>query len=444
MKKLVILGAGESGVGAAILAKKNGYEVLVSDNGVVKSTYRDVLLIHDIKFEESGHDFEKILQADEIVKSPGIPEEADVIKEIRKHGINIVSEIEFAGRYTDAKIIGITGSNGKTTTTHLIYHMLKKAGLNVGIAGNVGNSFAQQVAEMDHEYYVLELSSFQLEGMVDFKIDYGLLLNITPDHLDRYDNDINKYADAKFRILQNQTKKNYFIYCDDDDLIKNEIQNRNIESQLIPFSVKTNLKRGASIDQGNLEINIDTHTFSMNTNELALHGTHNFYNSMAAGIIGRLLDIRNEIIRDSLSNFENVPHRLENVLTIHGIKFMNDSKATNVNAAWYALESMNNPVVWILGGTDKGNDYSLLKEMALKKVRAIVCLGLDNTKIKDAFGNCVDLMVETASMKDAVKSAYHLAKKDDIVLLSPACASFDLFENYEDRGDQFKDAVKSL
>ncbi|OFY87175.1 MAG: UDP-N-acetylmuramoylalanine--D-glutamate ligase [Bacteroidetes bacterium RIFCSPLOWO2_12_FULL_35_15] len=446
MKRLVILGGGESGVGTAVLAQKKGFDVFLSDKGKIKDKYKDVLSKYRIKWEEEKHSEELILNADEVVKSPGISDKAELIKALTKKGIPVISEIEFAGRYTNAKKICITGSNGKTTTTLLIYHMLKKAGLNVGLAGNVGQSFAMQVAENNFDYYVIELSSFQLDGMFDFKAEIAILLNITPDHLDRYDYKLENYAESKFRIIQNQTSEDAFIYCIDDEVTMNIIKNKKVKAKQFPFSIKQKVETGAFLNENNqLVINTNnTNPLFMTIQELALQGKHNMYNSMAAGVAGKLIDIRKETIRESLSDFHNIDHRLELVGNVHGIEFINDSKATNVNSTWYALESMNNPVILILGGVDKGNDYSMLNDLVKEKVKAIICLGADNKKIIKAFGGMVETIVEANSAKEAVAHAYKIGKKGDTVLLSPACASFDLFENYEDRGTQFKQAVRAL
>ncbi len=446
MKRLIILGGGESGVGAAVLGKKKGFEVFLSDKGKIKDKYKDVLSKFEIKWEEERHSAELIFNANEVVKSPGIPDAADLIVRLRKKGINVISEIEFAGRYTSAKKICITGSNGKTTTTLLTYHMLKKAGLKVGLAGNVGQSFAMQVAENDFEYYVLELSSFQLDGMFEFKADIAVLLNITPDHLDRYDYKLENYADSKFRVIQNQTEADAFIYCLDDEVTRERIRHKTIKAKQYPFSIKQTVEQGAFIDE-NKQLIINTNKQNqpiMTIQELALQGKHNIYNSMAAGIAGKLVEIRKETIRESLSDFHNIDHRLELVGNIHGVEFINDSKATNVNSTWYALESMENPVILILGGVDKGNDYSMLNDLVREKVKAIICLGADNKKIIKAFGGMVETILEAKSADEAVAQGYKLGKKGDTVLLSPACASFDLFENYEDRGTQFKQAVRAL
>lgn len=442
--KVAILGAGESGVGAAILAQKKGFEVFVSDMGTVKQKYKDVLSNFEIDFEEGKHSESRILESELVVKSPGIPETAPLIQQLIAKGIPVISEIEFAGRYTTAKTVCITGSNGKTTTTLLTYHILKSAGVNVGLAGNVGKSFAWQVAEGNFDVYVIELSSFQLDGMYDFKADVAVLMNITPDHLDRYGYDMQNYVNSKFRILQNQTNEDYFIYCDDDEVIRKEIQEREIPAQKVPFGLGAPVSPGAGVQENRIIINLNQNQFSMSILDLSLQGKHNTYNSMAAGIASMVFQIRNEQLRESMADFKGVEHRLEHFLKVHGIEFINDSKATNVNSTWYALESVHKPIVWIVGGVDKGNDYSMLKGLVLDKVKAIVCLGKNNAKIKDAFADCVNDIVETSSMEEAVKAAYYLARNGDSVLLSPACASFDLFENYEDRGNQFKKQVRNL
>lgn len=443
-KRVVILGAAESGVGAAILARKQGFDVFVSDKGTIKDKYRDELTARGFDFEEGNHSEEKILNADLVVKSPGIPDKAPLIKLLKEKGVPVVSEIEFAGRYTSAKKICISGSNGKTTTTLLTYHMFQKAGLNVGLAGNVGQSMAWQVAECNFDYYVIELSSFQLDGMYEFKADIAVLLNITPDHLDRYEYKMQNYIDSKFRITQNQTAEDVFIWCSDDPVLKHEMAKRKLKAHCVSFTLGAPPAEGAGIIDNNLIINWEQNIFTMSILDIALQGSHNTYNSMAAGISGMAVNIRNEKIRESLSDFKGVEHRLERFLKVHGIEFINDSKATNINSTWYALESMTTPTVWIVGGIDKGNDYSELYELVKSKVKAIVCLGVDNSKILEAFKSIGIDMVETQSMEDAVRSAYFLAKSGDTVLLSPACASFDLFENYEDRGHQFKQAVREL
>ena len=442
--RIVILGAAESGVGAAVLAQKQKFEVFVSDAGAIKSKYKEILEAYHIPYEEGKHTEALILNAQEIIKSPGIPEKAALVMAAREKGIHIISEIEFAGRYTSAKKICITGSNGKTTTTTLIHHMMKKAGLNVGLAGNVGQSMAMQVALNDFDFYVIELSSFQLDGMFEFRADIAILLNITPDHLDRYDYNFQNYVNSKFRITQNLEEDNYFIFCSDDEITIRELENIVTSAQKLPFSILHSEKPGSYVEQNQLIINYQQTDFTMSLSELSLKGKHNIYNSMAAGIAGRVLDIRKEIVRESLLDFQGVEHRLESVMKVHGIEFINDSKATNVNSAWYALESMNNSVVWIVGGQDKGNEYAELFELVKQKVKAVVCLGKDNSKIISAFKNMVPVIVETNNMEDAVRQSYKLAKNGDSVLLSPACASFDLFENYEDRGRQFKDNVREL
>ncbi len=445
MKKLVaILGAGESGVGAAILARKQGYAVFVSDSGKIKEKYKSELNDLNVEWEELQHSTEKILNADLIIKSPGIPDKAQIIKEVRSKNIPVISEIEFAGRYTQSRKICITGSNGKTTTTLLTYEILKRAGLNVGLAGNVGNSFARQVAISEYDYYVIELSSFQLDDMYGFKADIAILLNITPDHLDRYDYQMQNYVNSKFRIIRNQTEKDYFIYCSDDQVITNELKKKDIKPAMLPFSLNPSSGNGGWVSNDTIHIQINQNQFSMSILDLTLQGKHNTYNSMAAAISGMVLEIRNDRIREVLSDFQGVEHRLERFLKVHGIEFINDSKATNVNSTWYALECMNKPVVWIAGGVDKGNDYSMLYDLVRHKVKAIVCLGADNSKLHEAFGGMVTNIIDTQSMAEAVKSAYYLARNGDVVLLSPACASFDLFENYEDRGKQFKIEVRNL
>jgi UDP-N-acetylmuramoylalanine--D-glutamate ligase len=444
-KKIIILGAGESGAGAAVLAVKKGFEVFVSDSGIIRNKYKDVLLHHEIKFEEGKHSEKEVLSADEVIKSPGIPDHAGIIVRLKELGIPVISEIEFAARYTRAKMICITGSNGKTTTTLLLHHILTHAGLNAGLGGNVGKSFALQVAENQFDYYVLEISSFQLDGMFDFKADIAILTNITPDHLDRYNYNFQNYIDSKFRIIQNQGKNDALIYCADDPMTMNEIAKREINSAKFPFSINQKITgQGAYLDGKNFYINIEPNNLQMTIDNLALQGKHNIYNSMAAGIAARILDIRKDKIKESLSDFRNVEHRLEFVARIHGVDFINDSKATNLNSTWYALESMNNPVIWIAGGIDKGNDYQLLKTLVAEKVKAIICLGKDNTKIRKAFEGVVANIVETTSMDEAVKYGSAIGKKDDTVLLSPACASFDLFENFEERGKKFKAAVNKI
>lgn len=443
-KRAVILGAAESGVGAAILARKQGFDVFVSDLGTIKEKYRKELVDRAFDFEEGHHSEEKILNADVVIKSPGIPENAPLIVKLKAQGTPVISEIEFGGRYTTAKKICITGSNGKTTTTLLTYHILQKAGYNVGLAGNVGRSFAWQVAEENFDYYVIELSSFQLDGVDQFRAEIAVLMNITPDHLDRYDHEMQNYVNSKFRITMNQTPDDVFIYCADDPVTRAEMKKRKLAARCVPFGLGEPPLQGAGIRDNKMIINWKQNIFTMSILDIALQGNHNTYNSMAAGISGMAVNIRNENIRESLSDFKGVEHRLERFLKVHGIEFINDSKATNINSTWYALESMHTPTVWIVGGIDKGNDYSELYDLVKTKVKAIVCLGKDNKKILEAFKNIDVPMVETQSMTDAVRSAYFLAKNGDTVLLSPACASFDLFENYEDRGYQFKQAVKEL
>jgi UDP-N-acetylmuramoylalanine--D-glutamate ligase len=443
-KNIVVLGAGESGVGAAYLAQQQGYDVFVSDFGAIAPHYKQQLQEWGIRFEESQHTEAEILNAVEVIKSPGIPDKAAIIKKIKETGIPVISEIEFAGRYTNAKIIGITGSNGKTTTTSLTYHILKNAGLNVGLAGNIGKSFAYQVATEDFEYYALELSSFMLDDMYTFKVDIAVLLNITPDHLDRYDYKLENYAASKLRVTQNQTGNDVFIYCADDEETIKGIEGKSFNAQQLPFSIKKKLTTGAYLDNDNIVIHTTQQHFEMSITELALQGKHNIYNSMASGIVAKVLELRSDTLRESMATFKNIEHRLESVGKISGISFINDSKATNVNSTWYALESMTSDVVLILGGVDKGNDYSMLRDLVKQKVKAIVCLGKDNQRIHDAFEDDVDVIVNTSSAQEAATVAYHLATKGDTVLLSPACASFDLFKNYEDRGSQFKAAVKEL
>lgn len=444
-KRIVILGAGESGAGAAVLAKRKGYDVFVSDFGKIKDKYKTLLTENNITFEEGTHTFDLILNASEVIKSPGIPEKTEVMKKIREKQIPVISEIEFAARYTgNAKFICITGSNGKTTTTLLTYHILKNAELNVGLAGNVGRSLALQVSEVYHDYWVLELSSFQLDDMNAFRADMAILLNITPDHLDRYEYKLENYTASKFRITNNQTTDDAFIYCADDPVTVEALTKHQVIAKKYPFSLSPGSDKVAYIEQQQLIINLNNNQLTMYIHDLALQGKHNAYNSMAAGIAARLLDIRKETIRESLSDFQNVEHRLEFVAKVHGIEFINDSKATNVNSTWYALESMTKPVVLILGGVDKGNDYSILNDLVKEKVTAIICMGKDNKKIHKAFEGLVENVVDVASAEEAVAMGYRLAKKEQVVLLSPACASFDLFENYEDRGQKFKKAVKSL
>ncbi len=443
-EKVVILGAAESGVGAAVLALKKGFEVFVSDGGKISDKYKSILTKHGIEFEEGKHSEEKILVAKEIIKSPGIPDKTEIVKKVREQQIPVISEIEFAGRYTNAKMIGITGTNGKTTTTLLTHHILKKAGLNVGLAGNVGKSLALQVAEENHDHYVVELSSFQLDGMFDFKCDIAILTNITPDHLDRYDYKLENYASSKFRVTQNQTASDVFIYCADDELTNQYIGNTNIKAQQYPFSIKKKLDKGAWLEDKSIQILTNTNQFTMLIQDLALQGKHNIYNSMAAALSARALEIRKDMVRESISDFHNIEHRLEYVMSVNGTDYINDSKATNINSTWYALETFHRPVVLILGGVDKGNDYSMLEELVKEKVKAIICMGTETKKIHKAFKSMVDEIVDVASAEEAVRESYRIAKPGYIVLLSPACASFDLFENYEDRGRQFKAAVRGL
>ena len=444
MPRLVVLGGGESGVGTAILGKKQGYDVFVSDFGTITEKYKNVLTKYEIDWEDQKHTEDKILSADVVMKSPGIPDKAPIVKKLNELNILVLSEIEFAVQFTNATTIGITGSNGKTTTTMLTYHLLKEGGLNVGLAGNIGKSFAWQVAENDFDYYVLELSSFQLDGCFTYKPHIAIITNISPDHLDRYDYKYENYIASKFRITQNQTKDDFLIYDFEDEAIKNWLFNNKINAQQLPFSLEKKLENGAYLNNTIMEMYINNEEFSVDTTTIALEGKHNFKNAMAAASVATLLNIRKETIRNSLSNFQGVEHRLEKVVKIQHVQYINDSKATNVNSVYFALENMKTPTIWIVGGVDKGNDYYELMALVNEKVKAIICLGVDNKKIIDAFGNIVDMMVEVTSMKDAVQTAKHLAEKGDTVLLSPACASFDLFENYEDRGNQFKREVRNL
>ncbi len=444
MKKLVILGGGESGVGASILGKKEGWEVFLSDKGKVAPKYQEMLNTHQIQWEQETHTHERILQADCIVKSPGIPDTAEIVRKAKEKGIEIISEIEFAYRYTKGKIIAITGSNGKTTTTSLTYHILKEGGLNVGVAGNIGKSFAQMVAEDDKEYYVLEISSFQLDGIVSFRPHIAVLLNITPDHLDRYDYKMENYVASKFRITENQTPSDYFIYDADDPIIAQWLENNEIKAQKLPFSMEKEIKQGAYSLNDKIQVMTNNQTFEIEVETMSLKGKHNVKNTMAASVSSRLLEVRKESIRESLRGFVGEPHRLEQVKTVEGVAYINDSKATNVNSVFFALDTMKTPVVWIVGGVDKGNDYSPLLPYVHEKVKAIVCLGVDNRVILQSFGNVIPNMVEARSMEEAVKYAHQFAVSGDTVLLSPACASFDLFQNYEDRGNQFKKEVEKL
>ena len=444
MKRLVILGGGESGVGAAILGKQKGYEVFVSDSGSIAKKYKKVLLHHEINFEEHQHSEPIVLNADLVVKSPGIPDNVPIVRDLTAKKVSVISEIEFASYYTNATIIGITGSNGKTTTSLITNHLLKAANLNVGIAGNIGRSFAQQVSEQNFDSYVIELSSFQLDGIINFRPHIAMITNISPDHLDRYANDFNKYVASKFRITKNQTKDDFLIYDADDVTINKWIKNHKIKAQLIPFSIQKEVNNGAFLKQDTIVIKLNKEEFSMSISNLKLQGKHNVKNTMAGALASQLLNVRSQSIKDSLANFEGAEHRLENVQKVNGVQFINDSKATNVNATFYALECMEQSTVWIVGGVDKGNDYEDLLPLVREKVKAIVCLGEDNEKLKAIFYNVVDMMIETAGAEEAVKVAYKLSQPGDTVLLSPACASFDLFENYEDRGRQFKSAVRSL
>jgi UDP-N-acetylmuramoylalanine--D-glutamate ligase len=442
--RLVVLGGGESGVGTAILGKKKGYEVFISDFGKIKNNYKEVLALNKLDWEEEKHTEELILNADVVMKSPGIPDKSPIVKALKKKGIPVISEIEFAYQFIDVETIGITGSNGKTTTTMLTHHVLKQGSLNVGLAGNIGKSFAWQIAENKHEGYVLELSSFQLDGIEKFRPHIAVITNISPDHLDRYEYKYELYIEAKFRITMNQTEEDFLIYDADDEIISKWLESNTVKAQKIPFSLTKEVENGVYLKNDTIISNINKDEFTMPINELSLEGKHNVKNAMAATAVAQLMRIRKETIRESLSNFQGVEHRLESVLKIQNVQYVNDSKATNINSTFYALDSMKTPTVWIVGGVDKGNDYSELMSLVREKVKAIVCLGVDNKKIMDAFGNVVDVMVETASMQEAVKVAQKMAEKGDTVLLSPACASFDLFENYEDRGKQFKNAVQNL
>ena len=444
MKKAVILGGGESGVGAAVLAKVKDYEVFLSDSGTLKDAFRAQLQKWEIPFEEGGHTPEKILDADLVIKSPGIPETAPLVVRLRDQGTPIISEIEFAGYYDTAKKICITGSNGKTTTTSLIYYLLKNAGLNVGLGGNIGQSYAMQVATEKHDIYVLELSSFQLDGMYDFKADIAVLMNITPDHLDRYDHCFQNYINAKFRITRNMKPEDCFIFCSDDEVTIGELNKIVVQAQKLPFTQNEKVEQGAWLDDDTVRVNYQGDEFDILVEDLALKGRHNVYNSMAAAITGKIMKITNETIRRSLTTFEGVEHRMEKVLSVGGVLYVNDSKATNVNSTWYALESVKTPIVLILGGTDKGNDYAPLFDLVREKVKAIVCLGVDNKKIHDSFRDIVPVIYDTLSAEECVNKCAELAVPGDTVLLSPCCASFDLFKNYEDRGRQFKAAVRNL
>lgn len=444
MERIVILGGGESGAGAAVLAKKKGFDVFLSDLSEIKPQYKTLLNEYGIEWEEKQHSEDKILNANEVIKSPGIPDKAPLIKKLHALSIPVISEIEFAGRYTNAKMICITGSNGKTTTTMLVYHILQKAGFNVGLAGNVGNSLALQVANDNYDYYVVELSSFQLDGMTEFKADIAILLNITPDHLDRYNYNFQNYVDSKFRITQNQTENDAFIFWENDPVIKLELEKRNIQSALYPFSTERTEKTKAFIEKDELVIKTLQSLFTMPATSLALKGLHNTYNSMAAGLTASIINVKKDTIRQSLQDFQGVEHRLEYVATVRNVRFINDSKATNVNSCWYALQSMKTPTVLILGGTDKGNDYSEIEDLVKEKVLGLVFMGIDNTALHKFFDGKVDKIVDARSMEEAVKASFSMAKEGDTVLLSPCCASFDLFKNYEDRGSQFKSCVRNL
>ncbi|MBP0905460.1 UDP-N-acetylmuramoyl-L-alanine--D-glutamate ligase [Mariniflexile gromovii] len=442
-QRLVILGGGESGVGTALLGKAKGYDVFVSDKGKIKEKYKQVLIHNEIEWEDETHTEAKILNADIVMKSPGIPDKVPLVKQIREQGILVVSEIEFAAKYTSATVVGITGSNGKTTTATLTHHLLKGE-LQVGLAGNIGDSFAKQILEKDYPNYVLEISSFQLDDIVDFKPHIAVITNITPDHLDRYDYKLENYIASKFRIAENQTKEDFLIYDADDDILTDWLKKHPVQSTLLPFSLTKTIENGAYLDKQDIIITINNNKIIMPTTSLKLEGNHNVKNAMAASTVAHLLKIRKQTIRESLENFQGVEHRLEQVLKINKVQYINDSKATNVNATYYALESMDAPTVWIVGGVDKGNNYEELYSFVNEKVKAIICLGVDNEKLLKAFEGMVDVIVETQFMSEAVKIAYKLAEAGDNVLLSPACASFDLFENYEDRGRQFKEAVRNL
>ncbi|MEO1012978.1 MAG: UDP-N-acetylmuramoyl-L-alanine--D-glutamate ligase [Bacteroidota bacterium] len=444
MKRLVILGGGESGAGTAVLGKQKGYDVFVSDFGQIQQKYKDVLENFGINWEEGKHTEAQILNADVVMKSPGIPDTVPLVVRLREKDIPVISEIEFASRYTNATLIGITGSNGKTTTTMLTHHILKDGGLNVGMAGNIGDSFALMVSRNDYDYYVLEISSFQLDGIIDFRPHIAVITNITPDHLDRYDYKFENYVASKFRIGKNQVATDFFIHDADNAAIMEGLSQYPVKSRLLPFSIAKGVKEGAHLENEEIYIRTQNKELRMTTDTLALEGIHNLKNTMAAATIANLVGIRKETIRQSVASFQGVPHRLEKVLKIQHVQYINDSKATNINATYFALDCMRTPTVWIVGGVDKGNDYKSLMPLVREKVKAIICLGLENEKIKDAFGNVVDLMVETFAMEEAVKVAYKIAERGDTVLLSPACASFDLFKNYEDRGDQFKEAIKNL
>lgn len=444
MTKIVILGGGESGVGAAVLAAVKGYETFLSDCNMLQDDAKAMLGRFNIPYEEGGHTRERILSADEVIKSPGIPDNVPIMEEIISNGISVISEIEFAGRYDKSRKICITGSNGKTTTASIIYFLMKNAGLNVGLAGNIGQSYAFQVATNNYDYYVLELSSFQLEGMYEFKADIAVLLNIAPDHLDRYDYDMENYIKAKFRITRNMSSEDCFIFCADDEISISHLNKIVLQAKQLPFSQISDIEEGACLKDEQMHVVYNSEEYTMFVNELSLQGKHNVYNSMAAAITGKVLKISNKILRESLSSFKGVEHRLENVIKVKNVLYINDSKATNVNSTWYALESMKTSIVWIAGGKDKGNDYTPLYDLVKERVRVLICLGVDNTKLHEEFGGMVDEIYDAGSAKEAVEMAYKTAKPGETVLLSPACASFDLFKNYEDRGKQFKEAVASL
>ncbi|GAB1374686.1 MAG: UDP-N-acetylmuramoyl-L-alanine--D-glutamate ligase [Bacteroidales bacterium] len=444
MSKVVVLGGGESGVGAAVLAIVKGHETFLSDCNMLQDDAKAMLERFNIPYEEGGHSRERILDADEVIKSPGIPDTVPIMDEIFSVGIPVISEIEFAGRYDSSKKICITGSNGKTTTTSIIYFLMKNAGLNVGLAGNIGQSYAFQVATKKHDYYVLELSSFQLEGMYEFKADIAVLLNITPDHLDRYDNKMENYIKAKFRITRNMSSDDCFIFCADDEISISHLNKIVLQAKQLPFSQSNVVEEGAYLKDEQMHVVYNSENYTMFVNELSLQGKHNIYNSMAAAITGKVLKISNSVLRESLSSFKGVEHRLENVLKVKNVLYINDSKATNVNSTWYALESMKTSIVWIAGGKDKGNDYTPLYDLVKDKVRVLICMGVNNTRLHEEFGEMVDEIYDAGSAKEAVEIAYRCAKPGESVLLSPACASFDLFRNYEDRGKQFKEAVASL
>ncbi|TKD66780.1 UDP-N-acetylmuramoyl-L-alanine--D-glutamate ligase [Flavobacterium sp. ASW18X] len=444
MNRLVVLGGGESGVGTAILGKQKGFDVFVSDFGPIKENYKEVLVQLDVDWEEKQHTEAKILTADVVMKSPGIPDAVPLVKKLVENGVPVISEIEFATQFTNAKIIGITGSNGKTTTTMLTHHLVKTGGVNAGMAGNIGDSYAKMVAEQSLDCYVLEISSFQLDGIREFKPNVAIITNITPDHLDRYNYQFENYIASKFRIAMNQDENDYLIYDADDEVIANWLKEHPVKSKLLPFSLKQKVEEGAWLDKNIMKFKVDTNYLEMSTDFLTLEGQHNTKNAMAASMASMLVRVRKEAIRQSIQSFQGAPHRLEKVLKINHVEYINDSKATNVNATYYALDGIKKPIVWIVGGTDKGNDYTELMPLVREKVKAIICLGVDNSKLIATFGNVVEPIVECYSMEEAVKIAYKASEKGDTVLLSPACASFDLFKNYEDRGDQFKAAVRKL